>query len=91
MAAEYEFTFTDQPMNNAEFMQYLEFIASFSPTKMNKDQLRMLMALLLRNYATEIEDSDELDDLALSAVDTALQYEEKRLLDMSVGPEDGVH
>lgn len=78
-------------MNNAEFMQYLEFIASFSPRKMNRDQLRMLMALLLRNYATEIEDSDELDDLALSAVDTALQYEEKRLLDMSVGPEDGVH
>ena len=91
MKEEFAFTFTDEPMTTPEFMQYLEFIGSFSPRVMTRDQLRMVMAVLMRNYAAEIEDPEELDHLALDAAETAFQAEMQHQLDVAVGPEDGVH
>ena len=91
MKEEFAFTFTDEPMTTSEFMQYLEFIGSFSPRAMTRDQLRMVMAVLMRNYAAEIEDLEELDHLALEAAETAFHAEMQHQLDVAVSPEDGVH
>lgn len=51
----------------------------------------MVMAVLMRNYAAEIEDPEELDHLALEAAKTAFHAEMQHQLDVAVGPEDGVH
>jgi hypothetical protein len=87
----FEFTFTDEPMTRPEFMRYLEFIGSFSPPNMTRDQVRMLLAVLMKNYAAGVDDVEELDHLAMDAVETAIQAEMQTQLDMAVGPEDGVN
>lgn len=78
-------------MTQTEFLQYLEFIGSFSPRAMTEDQLRILMSVLMRNYAMEVEDQEELSHLALDAAEMAFNTEMQHQLDMAVGPEDGVH
>ena len=91
MKEEYEFIFTDQPMTQSEFLRYVEFIGSFSPKTMTESQLRILMTVLMRNYAKQVEDQNELCHLALDAAEMAFNVELEHQLDMAVGPEDGVH
>lgn len=78
-------------MTQKEFLQYLEFIGSFSPAVMTEEQLRILITVLMRNYAKQVEDQDELCHLALDAAEMAFNAEMQHQLDMAVGPEDGVH
>jgi hypothetical protein len=78
-------------MTQSEFLQYLEFIGSFSPPAMTEEQLRILMTVLMRNYAKKVEDQEELCHLALDAAEMAFNAEIQHQLDMAVGPEDGVH
>lgn len=87
MQGEYEFSFTDQPMTNAEFLKYMEIIGSFSPLRMSPDQLKILLSVLLRKYG----DDENFDVLALDAATMALESEAIHQLNLAVGPEDGVH
>ena len=87
MQGEYEFSFTDQPMTNAEFLKYMEIIGSFSPLQMSPDQLKTLLSVLIRNYGGD----EDFDMLALDAATMALEAEAIHQLNMAVGPEDGVH
>jgi len=87
MRGEYEFSFTDKPMTNAEFLKYIEIISSFSPLRMSSDQLKTLLSVLIRNYGGE----EDFDMLALDAATMALEAEAIHQLNLAVGPEDGVH
>ena len=87
MQGEYEFSFTGEPMTTAEFHRYLTFIGSLSPLKMTEHQLKMLISILIRNYAPDAD----FDMIALDAATMALEAEATMQLDMAVGPEDGVH
>lgn len=78
-------------MTQNEFLQYIEFLGSFTPKTMTEEQLRILMTVLMRNYAKQIEDKEDLCVLALTAAEMAFKVEMQHQLDMAVGPEDGVH
>ena len=87
MQGEYEFSFTNKPMTNAEFLKYMEIIGSFSPLQMSPAQLKTLLSVLIRNYGGD----EDFDMLALDAATMALEVEAIHQLNMAVGPEDGVH
>lgn len=86
----YAFTFTDEPPTTEEFNKYLEFLGSFSPPAMTEEQLKMLICVMLRNYARG-KDIEDFDIIALDAATMALEAESAHQLNLAVGPEDGIH
>jgi hypothetical protein len=78
-------------MTQNEFLDYIEFLGSFKPKTITERQLRILMTVLMRDYAKQVEDKEELCVLALAAAEMAFNVEMQHQLDIAVGPEDGVH
>lgn len=79
-----------KPLNDEDFLAFMAAMGSIVPLVMTTEQLVSLLASILQNYCNP-EDVDTMERLTELAVDTVVGLESAVALDISVGPEDGVH
>lgn len=79
-----------EPYTDEQFIQFVEQIGSIAPPVMTTTQLVSTLATILSNYC-DADDPETMDQITQAAVDTILECESAAMLDLSVGPEDGVN
>lgn len=79
-----------EPLSDSDFLAFMAAMGSIAPPVLKTDQLVSLLASILQNYCNP-EDVDTMERLVEAAVDTVVGLEASVALDLSVGPEDGVH
>ena len=79
-----------EPLNEKQFLLFLEALGSIAPPVLKPEQLVALLASILQNYCNT-EDVSRMEQLVEAAIDTIVGLETTVALDAAVGPEDGVH
>lgn len=79
-----------EPLSDDNFLAFMAAMGSISPPAMTTEQIVSLLASILQNYCNP-EDVDTMERLTELAIDTVVGFETAVALDLSVGPDDGVH
>ena len=79
-----------EPLSDDNFLAFMAAMGSISPPAMTTEQLVSLLASILQTYC-DPEDVDTMERLTELAIDTVVGFESAVALDLSVGPDDGVH
>jgi hypothetical protein len=79
-----------EPCTEEEFLAFMDYIGAAAPPAMTTVQLVSTLAAILSNYC-DADDAETMDQVTRAAVDTILECESAAMLDLSVGPEDGVN
>lgn len=79
-----------EPYDEDQFLEFIEHIGNAAPPVMTTVQLVSTLATILSNYC-DASDADTMDRVTKAAVDTIMEIESSAMLDLAVGPEDGVN
>jgi len=79
-----------EPYSEEEFLAFMEHIGAAAPPVMTTVQLVSTLATILSNYC-DADDAETMDRVTRAAIDAIMECESAAMLDLSVGPEDGIN
>jgi len=79
-----------EPCTEEEFLAFMGYIGAAAPPIMTTVQLISTLATILSNYC-DADDAETMDLVTRAAIDAIMECESAAMLDLSVGPEDGIN